>query len=177
MAPSSHRIVSFGGTRPSLGDDVFVADTARVIGDVAIGGGSSVWFGAIIRGDVHHIRIGRNSNIQDMTMIHVTAKRHATIIGDDVTVGHRATLHGCTIESLALIGMGATVLDTAVVGAEAMIGAGAVVPPGTQIPPRTLWLGAPARYKRDLRADELAHLRVSASHYRELAQRDLAMGV
>jgi len=177
MAPSDPRILPFGDVSPDLAPDVFVADTARLIGDVVIGEGSSVWFGTVVRGDVHYIRIGRNVNVQDMTMIHVTSGTHPTLIGDNVTVGHRATLHGCTVEDGALIGMGATILDTAVIGAEAMVGAGALVTPGTKVPPRTLWVGAPARYKRDLRESELENLRRSASHYRALAEKYRAAGV
>lgn len=169
MTTDDPRIVSFGDCAPRLADDVFVADTARVIGDVEIGEGSSVWYGTVIRGDVHWIRIGRQCNLQDMTLVHVTSGKHPTTIGDRVTIGHRATLHGCTVEDEALVGMGATILDAAVVGAQAMIGAGALVTPGTHVTPRTLWIGSPARYKRDLTDQEIAHLGRSAAHYSTLA--------
>jgi len=163
------RIVPHHGVTPTVAHDVFVADTARVIGDVHIGRGSSVWYGAVLRGDVFHIRIGERVNIQDMTMIHVTTGLHATVIGDDATIGHQAMLHGCTIESGALIGMGAMVMDEAVIGHEALIAAGAVVTPGTVVEPRTLMVGAPARPRRALHDEELEHLRWSAAHYAELA--------
>ena len=160
-----------------MGDETFVADTARIIGDVVMGPGCSVWYGAVIRGDVYHVRIGSNVNIQDMTMIHVTTGKHATVIEDDVTIGHRASLHGCLIKRGALVGMGATVLDEAVVGEGAMVGAGALVTPGTVIAPGTLWTGVPAKYRRDLRPEESAHLAGSASHYRNLADTYLRAGV
>lgn len=176
-APKDPRLVQFGAHVPKVAPDVFVADTARIIGDVVLGEGSSVWFGTVIRGDVRHIRIGQRVNLQDMTMVHVTAGRYATVIGDDVTVGHRATLHGCTIGNRCLIGMGATILDGAVVEDDAMVGAGAVVTPGKVIKSHTLWLGAPAKYKRDLSDTERAFLVHSAGHYQELAKRYLADGV
>ncbi len=163
------RLLTHHGVAPRLGARVFVADTARVIGDVTLGDGSSVWFGSVLRGDVHHIRVGARVNIQDMTMIHVTSGRHATIIEDEVTIGHRVTLHGCTVRRRALIGMGAIVLDRAEIGEEAMLGAGALVTPGTVIPPRTLAVGSPARVKRDLTPEEVAHLADSALHYERLA--------
>ena len=175
--PDDPRILPYGDTRPRLGDGVFVADTARIIGDVVLGDGCSVWFGTVVRGDVHHIRVGDRVNLQDMTMVHVTTGKHPTIIGDDVTVGHRATLHGCTVEAGALVGMGAVVMDEAVVGEQAMVAAGALVTPGTRIPPRTLWVGSPARYKRDLNAPELEHLAGSAGHYCNIAAGYLASGL
>jgi gamma-carbonic anhydrase len=150
---------------PRVGRDAFVADTARVIGDVQLGDSCSVWYGAVIRGDVFHVRIGHNVNIQDMAMIHVTTDRFETCIEDDVTIGHRASLHGCTVRRGALVGMGATVLDEAVVGEGAMVGAGALVTPGTQIEPHTLWTGVPAKFRRLLTPDERAHLTGSAAHY------------
>ena len=171
---SDPRIVSHHGVTPSLAPSVFVADTARVIGDVEIGEASSIWYGAVVRGDVFHIRIGARVNIQDMTMIHVTTDRFATVIEDDVTVGHKAMLHGCTIRRGALIGMGATIMDQAVIGEEAMVAAGAVVTPGTEVPPRTLMVGAPARPRRSLSPEELDDLRWSASHYAALAQTYMA---
>jgi carbonic anhydrase/acetyltransferase-like protein (isoleucine patch superfamily) len=173
---SDPRIVPHHGVTPSLAPSVFVADTARVIGDVEIGEASSIWYGAVVRGDVFHIRIGARVNIQDMTMIHVTTDRFATVIEDDVTVGHKAMLHGCTIRRGALIGMGATIMDQAVIGEEAMVAAGAVVTPGTEVPPRTLMVGAPARPRRSLSEEELDDLRRSASHYALLAQTYRAPG-
>jgi len=152
-----------------LGEAAFVADTARVIGDVVLGAHTSVWYGAVVRGDVMPIRVGARVNIQDLSVLHVTGGRFALVIEDDVTVGHRAILHGCTVRRRALIGMGATVLDGAEVGEEAFVGAGALVTPGTIIPPRTLAVGSPARVKRPLTQAEIESLEESAAHYAELA--------
>ena len=171
------RLLPFEGRLPTVAGDCFVADTARVIGDVELGEGCSVWFGAVVRGDVFWIRVGKRVNIQDLSVLHVTSKKHATVVGDDVTIGHRAVLHGCTVEPRALIGMGAIVMDGAVVGEEAMIGAGALVSPGTVIPPRTLALGSPAKPVRELRDSELDYLRHSAAHYATLAGTYLAAGI
>jgi carbonic anhydrase/acetyltransferase-like protein (isoleucine patch superfamily) len=124
-----------------------------------------------VRGDVHSIRIGARSNIQDLTVIHVSGGSHPTVIGEDVTVGHRVVLHGCTVHDRSLIGIGSIVLDGAEIGPEAMVGAGALVPPGMRVPPRTLVLGTPARVARPLRDDEVAGLLESARHYVEYAGR------
>lgn len=150
---------------PRFGARVFIAENAAVIGDVEVGDDSSIWFGATVRGDVNAIRIGRNTNVQDNCTIHVTHLDWPTTIGDNVTIGHGAIVHGCTVESGALIGMGSRVLDGAVVGESAMVGAGALVPPGMQVPPRMLVVGVPARVKRPLTADELAHLESSWKNY------------
>lgn len=164
-------IRSFQGMPPRIDSSVFIAETAVVIGDVTVGAESSIWYNVVVRGDVNFIRIGARSNIQDLTMLHVTHKKHADdpgaplVIGDDVTVGHSVTLHGCTIENGAFIGMQAMVMDKAVVGEGALVGARALVTEGTVIPPHTLWVGAPARYKRDLTPDEIAWLKRSAGNY------------
>lgn len=171
------RILPFEGRLPTVPAGCFVADTARVIGDVELGEGCSVWWGAVVRGDVFWIRVGKRVNIQDLSVLHVTSKRHATSVGDDVTIGHRAVLHGCAVEARALIGMGAIVMDAAVVGEEAMIGAGALVSPGTIIPPRTLALGSPAKVVRELKEGEIDYLRRSAAHYATLAETYLAAGI
>jgi gamma-carbonic anhydrase len=155
---------------PKLGADCFVAPGAHVIGDVELGDQVSVWFGTTIRGDVFHIRIGDRSNVQDNSVIHVTTDRHPTIIGCDVTIGHRAILHGCTIEDGALIGMGAIVMDRAVIGKNALVAAGSLVTEGTIIPANTLAVGSPAKPRRTLSEKELAHLKWSAEHYAEIAQ-------
>ena len=167
---SDPRIVPHHGVTPTLASDVFIADTARVIGDVHMGPGSSLWYGAVLRGDVFHIRLGARVNIQDMAMVHVTHDRFPTLIEDDVTVGHKAMLHGCTVKRGALIGMGAMVMDEAVIGEEALVAAGAVVTPGTLVEPRWLMVGSPARPRRELRPEELLRLRRSAEHYAALAQ-------
>ncbi len=166
----------FGGKTPKLHESVFAVEGAVVIGDVEIGEGSSVWFGAVVRGDVHAIRIGARTNVQDHAVVHVTGGKHATAIGDDVTIGHRATLHGCTIRDRCLVGIGSTVLDGAVVGEESIVGAGALVPPGMVVPPRTLALGAPARVKRPLTPEELAHFLESSARYAALAAQYLREG-
>ena len=160
----------FGGRAPRLHDSVFLAESALVVGDVEMGELSSVWFGSVLRGDVNSIRIGARTNVQDLSIVHVTGGSHPTTVGDDVTLGHRVTLHGCTIEDRCLIGIGAIVLDGAVVGEECIVGAGALVAPGTVLPPRSLALGAPAKPRRALTADEIASLRESAQRYVRRAQ-------
>ncbi len=162
-------IVAHRGRQPRLAQGVVVMETAVVAGDVEIGPGSSVWFGAVVRGDVHYVRIGELTNVQDGCLLHVTTDTHPLVIGSRVTIGHGAILHGCTVEDGALIGMGAIILDGATIGEEALIGAGALVTEGTHIPPRTLAVGAPAKPRRELTEAELARLRRSALHYRELA--------
>ena len=158
-------ILPYGGKAPRLAASAFLAEGSVVVGDVEIGDASSLWFGAIVRGDVNHVRIGARTNVQDQSMVHVTGGTHPTVVGDEVTVGHRAVLHGCTVHDRCLIGIGAIVLDGAVVGPDAMVGAGALVPPGMVVPPGKLVLGAPARVKRDLTPEELASLRSSAARY------------
>ena len=165
-----------GGRSPRLHDSAFVAETAIVIGDVELGAQSSIWFGCVLRGDIHHIRVGARTNVQDHTVIHVTSHTHPTSVGDDVTLGHRVTLHGCTVKDRCLIGMGSIVLDGAVIGEDALLGAGSVVPPGMVVPPGKLALGAPARVKRDLTPAEIASLLVSAQSYVQRAQEYLAQG-
>ncbi len=158
-------IRAWGGKTPRLAEDVWVADDAVVVGDVEIGPGSSVWFGTVVRGDVNHVRIGARTNLQDLTVVHVTSHTHPTVVGDDVTVGHRVTLHGCTVKDRCLVGIGAIVMDGAVVGEDAMVGAGSLVPPGMVVPPGMLALGAPARVKRALTPEEVAFFRKSAAAY------------
>jgi carbonic anhydrase/acetyltransferase-like protein (isoleucine patch superfamily) len=161
-------IRGFGGKQPELDPTAFVADTAVVIGDVTVGPRSSIWFGAVLRGDVFHIRIGADTSIQDNSVIHVTHDRYATLVGNKVTVGHSVTLHGCTVGDLCIVGMGAVLLDQSVVGERCIIGAGALVTPGTVIPPGHLAVGSPARPKRPLTDEELVWLEGSAQHYVEL---------
>ena len=161
----------FQGISPQIDPTAFIAETAVVIGDVTIGAQSSIWYNCVARGDVNFIRIGNRSNIQDLSMLHVTHKKHADdpgaplIIGDDVTVGHSVTLHGCTLGNGSFIGMQAIIMDKVVVGEGALIGARSLVTEGTVIPPHTLWVGAPAKYKRDLNPDEVAWLQRSAGNY------------
>lgn len=139
---------------PTLGERVFLAPGAVVVGDVELGDDVSIWFGAVVRGDVNRIRIGAGTNVQDGTIVHVTHDTHPTVIGAGVVVGHAVVLHGCTVEDGALIGIGARVLDGAVVEAGAQVGAGAVVAPGMRVPAGYLVLGVPARVKRPLTASE-----------------------
>jgi len=160
--------MDFKGATPKIHPTAYLSDDVFVIGDVEIGEDANVWFGSVVRGDVSYIRIGARTNIQDMTMIHVSSTFGPTIIEDEVTVGHRATLHGCHVERQCLIGMGAIVMDEARVGEQSIIGAGALVSPGTIIPPRVLAIGSPARVKRDLTDEELAYLDKSWRNYVEL---------
>jgi len=162
---------SFQGKTPVLGAEAFLADNAVLVGDVEVGARSSIWFGAVLRGDVFHIRVGDETSIQDNSVVHVTHGRNATLVGSRVTVGHSVTLHGCVIRDRCIIGMGSTVLDNAEIGERCIVGAGALVTPGTRIPAGTLALGAPARPKRDLTADELEWIDFSAQHYVELARK------
>jgi len=154
---------------PTLGDNVWVAENAMVVGDIEIGADSSIWFGVQMRGDVHEIRIGQRTNIQDNAVVHVTRGISGTYIGDDVTIGHSAIIHACTIKNRSLIGMGAIILDEAVVEVGAMVAAGAVVPPRKIIPAGQLWGGNPARYMRDLSEAEKVFLPQSAENYVKLA--------
>ena len=158
-------IQPYAGRAPRLAADTYVHASAHVIGDVEIGAESSIWPQVVIRADVERIRIGRASNIQDHSTIHVNHEHGPTIVGDGVTVGHRVVLHGCTIGDFALIGIGAIVLDGAVVGAESLVGAGSLVTPGTEIPPRTLALGSPAKPVRALTPQELERLHDTARRY------------
>ncbi len=170
-------IAALGERRPRVHGSAWVAESAVVVGDVEIGAESSLWFGAVVRGDVERIRIGARTNVQDQATIHVVGGRLATIVGDGVTVGHAAVLHGCAIAGHTLVGIGAIVLDGAEIGPECLIGAGAVVTPGTRIPPRSLVLGSPAKRVRELSADEIARLHRSAAGYVERAREYRALGV
>lgn len=148
----------FRGTHPRIDPTAFIEDSAQIIGDVEIGSESSVWFNAVVRGDVFHIRIGDRTNIQDGTVVHVTNGTHATILESEVTVGHNVTLHGCHIERGCLIGMGSIVMDDVRVGERSIVAAGALLSPGTKVPPRSLVMGVPARVKRELTDEEVAGL-------------------
>ena len=150
---------------PVLGESVYVSPRAGLIGKISIGDHSSVWPNVSARGDVNFIEIGRRSNIQDNTVLHVDV--NPLVIGDDVTVGHGCILHGCTVRDRCLIGMGSIVLDGAVIGPDAIVGAGSVVVQGAVIPSGTLYLGTPARYKRDLSEEEIKSILESAEHYAE----------
>jgi len=158
-------IHSYRSTTPTLHPSVWVADSAHVIGDVELGPDASVWFGAVVRGDVNIVRIGRGTNIQDGTIIHVNRLGTPTILGDHVTVGHAARLHGCSIASHCLVGIGAIVLDGAEIGEETIIASGSLVAPGTKVPPRSMVMGTPGRVKREVTADDLDLIRRSAEGY------------
>ncbi|UFH49410.1 gamma carbonic anhydrase family protein [Pseudomonas sp. KNUC1026] len=167
---------------PQLGAKVFVDRSAVVLGDVEIGDDSSVWPLAVIRGDMHHIRIGQRTSVQDASVLHIT---HAgpfnpdgfpLLIGDDVTIGHKVMLHGCTLGSRILVGMGSTIMDGAVVEDEVIIGAGSLVPPGKRLESGYLYVGSPARQARELTDKERAFFTYSAANYVKLKDRHLAAG-
>ena len=167
-------ISSLDGVEPRLGERVFLAPGAWVVGDVQIGDDSSFWFQTAARGDVNWIRIGNRTNIQDGTILHVSHDTHPLEIGDDVVIGHSCMVHGCTIHDGALIGIGARVLDGAVVESGAQVGAGAVVPPGKTVPAGQLALGIPARTVRALSDKERDNIRRTAARYVEQKDRYIA---
>jgi carbonic anhydrase/acetyltransferase-like protein (isoleucine patch superfamily) len=153
------------GRLPRVHPTAYIDDSAQVIGDVDIGEESSVWMSVVIRGDVHRIRIGRRSNVQDGTVIHVMKDTHPTTIGDEVTIGHAAIVHGCTIEDRCLIGMGAILLNGATIAADSIVAAGTLVVEGMAVPPRSLVMGSPAKVKRELTDAEVAEIRMYADRY------------
>jgi gamma-carbonic anhydrase len=155
----------FRGILPQVDPTVYIDESAQVIGDVQIGADSSVWMNVVIRGDVNRIRIGRRTNIQDGTVVHVMRDTHPTHVGDDVTVGHAALLHGCTIEDRCLIGMGAMLLNGAVIGSDSIVAAGTLVTEGTVIAPRSLVMGRPGAVRRLLTDAEVASIRDYADRY------------
>lgn len=169
-------IFEYAGKRPQIGQNVFIAPNATIIGNVVISDGASIWYGVVLRGDEGRIEIGRGSNVQDNSVIHTTPEI-PTIIKENVTVGHGALLEGCTIENGAVVGMGSIVLHQAVVGEYAMTAAGSVVTPGTQIPPRTLAAGSPAVVKKELSGGALRSVEHSAQAYHHLNERYLAEGL
>jgi len=165
-------ILEFEGNTPKIKKSVFIAPSADVIGEVKIGKDSAIWFGCVVRADIHKIKIGKRTNIQDLSMIHVThytkkdkSDGNPTIIGNDVTVGHRVMLHGCKIEDACLIGMSATILDGAVIGKESIVGAGSLVTKNKKFPSRSLIMGSPAKVVRELSDDEVSFLYKSAKSY------------
>lgn len=159
---------------PKIDKKAFVAPTACVIGDVVLGPESSIWFGAVVRGDFNKIRIGKRTNIQDVSLLHTPDNLSCTV-GDEVTVGHRSIVHGCTVGNRVLVGMGAILMNGVVVEDDVIIGAGAVVTEGTRIPSGKLIVGLPAKVKRDLTPEELNWLKTSADHYAENAKKYLAL--
>lgn len=161
----------FTAATPDIHPSVFVAPGVQVMGQVQVGADSSLWYNAVIRGDVHHIRIGEMTNIQDGCILHVTVDAFSLTVGSRVTVGHGAILHGCIVEDDCLIGMGATVLDGAIVQSWSMVAAGSLVPPGMEVPTGYIVAGVPAKPLRELRKDERDYIKSSAPHYRDLAAR------
>jgi carbonic anhydrase/acetyltransferase-like protein (isoleucine patch superfamily) len=153
------------GRFPRVHPSAFIDDSAQVIGDVEIGEESSVWMMVVIRGDVHRIRIGRRSNVQDGTIVHVMKDTHPTMIGDNVTIGHAAVVHGCTIEDRCLVGMRAIILNGARIGTESIVAAGSLVPEGMVVPARSLVMGTPAKIKRSLDDDAVAEIQMYADRY------------
>ena len=165
-------IYPFKQWTPKLGTNTWIAPSADVVGNVTMGEECSIWFGCVVRGDVHYISIGDRTNIQDLSMIHVTHYKkedmsdgNPTIIGSDVTIGHRVMMHGCTIEDACLIGMSATILDGAVIGKESIVGAGSLVTKNKVFPPRSLIMGSPAKVVRELNDEEVKELYASATRY------------
>ena len=165
---------------PNIAATAYVDESAVVIGDVTIGGDSSLWPTAVARGDVHRIAIGARTNVQDGSILHVTADTsfypggYALTVGDNVTVGHRAVLHACEVGNYCLIGMGSVILDGAVLAPRVLLGAGSVVAPGKTLKGEHLWLGSPAQCIRPLREEELAYLEFSAEHYVALKNKYMA---
>ena len=163
-------IQPYRGIMPTIDPTAFIAPGAVVVGNVRIGAGASVWYGCVLRGDDHWIEVGDGSNIQDGTIVHVTLEEAPTKIGKNVTVGHGARLHGCTLEDGCLVGISATVLDGAVVQAGSFVAAGALVAPGKTVPSGELWGGSPARKLRDLREADREYMVFDAAHYQRIAQ-------
>jgi carbonic anhydrase/acetyltransferase-like protein (isoleucine patch superfamily) len=161
-------ILSFKDQTPRVHPSSFIANSAEVIGDVEIGEDSSVWFGSVVRGDVNYIRIGARTNIQDGTIIHVNSVTHPTVLEDEITVGHRVTLHGCNVASGCLIGIGAILLDGVRVGRNSLVAAGSLLTPKTEIAPNSLVMGSPARVKRTLTDEEIANLSRNWKNYVDL---------
>lgn len=158
-------VYEFLNRSPQFDDSVFVAPSADIIGDVKIGSNSSVWFNVTIRGDVNWIEIGEKSNIQDNSCIHVTNQTNPTLLGDRVTIGHNATIHGCTIHDRVLVGIQATILDDVIIEPDVMIAAGSLVPPGKKLESGFLYMGTPAKKVRELTDEEIQHIVQNADNY------------
>jgi gamma-carbonic anhydrase len=173
-------ILTFAGKTPRVDPTAFVAPGAQLIGDIEIGPEASIWYNCVLRGDVNRIRIGARTNIQDGSVIHVDSPKpgepdgHATLIGEEVLIGHLAMVHGCVLEDRAFVGLGSIVMDGCRIESDAMLAAGAMLTPGKIIPSRQLWAGRPAKFVRELGEAELAGMRAGVAHYVELAQRHAA---
>ena len=170
-------ISDFYNKKPIISDTVYVAPNAVIIGDVTIDEDSSIWFNTVVRGDVNYIKIGRRTNIQDNSVLHVTTDTHPLEIGDEVTAGHSVILHGCTVRNRVLIGMGSVVLDGAVLEENSFIAAGSVITPGFVAPSGKLVMGAPAKVKRDLTAKEIQGITESAENYVKNAKKYFGMDI
>ena len=169
------QLISFAGKSPVIDDDAFVASGTRIIGNVEVGAGSSIWYNCVLRGDVNSIRIGARSNIQDGTVIHVDSPRDGgtglpTIIGDDVLIGHMVMLHGSILHDRAFVGLGSIVMDGCTIESDGMLAAGSMLTPGKTIGAAELWMGRPAKKLRDLTAQEIAGNQLGVAHYVELAK-------
>ena len=170
------QLIAFGGKTPVIDGSAFVAPGARLIGDVEIGAEASIWYNCVLRGDVNRIRVGARTNIQDGSVIHVDSPKagdpsgHATIIGEDVLIGHLAMVHGCILHDRAFVGLGSIVMDGCEIESDAMLAAGAMLTPGRKIPAGQLWAGRPAKYVRDLTPQDLAGQQAGVAHYVELAK-------
>jgi carbonic anhydrase/acetyltransferase-like protein (isoleucine patch superfamily) len=164
------RLTPFQGIWPTVAESAYVFHGAQIVGDVEIAEDASIWHNCVLRGDVNHIRVGRRSNIQDGTVVHVSTHTYPTIIGDDVLIAHMAMLHGCRLEDRSFVGMGAVAMDNACIEPDGMLGAGAMLTPGKTIKSGELWLGRPAKFVRMLTEDELAKNRGMAEHYRKIAE-------
>lgn len=158
-------IIPYQNIYPKIDDSVLIAEGAFIIGDVEIGKDSSIWYNTVVRGDVNYIRIGERTNIQDLTMVHVTYKKFPTFIGNDVSIGHSAVIHGCRINDYVVIGMGAKILDDALINSNSFVAAGSVVKEKFVVPEGTLVAGVPAKVVRDLRPEELEKIKQNAKNY------------
>jgi carbonic anhydrase/acetyltransferase-like protein (isoleucine patch superfamily) len=170
-------IFPYQGITPILHPEAWAAPNCSMAGDIQIGARSSIWFGVAMRGDVHHIRVGEETNVQDNAVVHVTHNKFPCLIGNRVTVGHGAIVHACVLEDECLVGMGAVVLDGAIVQSGAMVAAGAVVSPGKVVPKGQIWAGTPAKLLRPMTEAEHTYLAWSAQHYASLAKRYREEGV
>ena len=170
-------ILPYKGIVPRIAAGAFVAPTAAVIGDVEIGADSNIWFACVLRGDVNVIRVGERTNIQDGTVVHVSRETYGTYIGSDITIGHMALIHACTLEDGCFVGMHSTIMDGCVVERGAMVAAGALVTPGKRLPANTLWAGRPAKQLREISPADQADLARTAPHYVGLAKEYLKAGL
>ena len=170
MKEKSDKIFSYSDLTPKINDSVFLAPGSKIIGDVTIAENTSIWFNSVVRGDVNHIIIGKMTNVQDLSMLHVTKETYPLIIGNNVTIGHSVTLHGCTLKNNCFIGMGATILEGAVVEQNSMVAAGALVKQNFIVPGGKLVAGVPAKVIRDLSADEIDNIQASAKRYKKYAE-------